>query len=39
MADKDKGIEWLVRQTEEYRSSKNGTEDVVDDLDDMGKLG
>jgi hypothetical protein len=39
MAGKDKDIEWLVKQTQEYRSQKSNTEDVVEELGDMGNLG
>jgi hypothetical protein len=39
MASKDKDIEWLVKRTEEYHSRKSSTEDVVEELEDVGKLG
>jgi hypothetical protein len=39
MASKDKDIEWLVKWNEEYRSCKSNTEDVVEELEDVGKLG
>jgi hypothetical protein len=39
MSTKRKDHEWLHRRTEEYRSSKDDAMGVVDDLDEMGKLG
>jgi hypothetical protein len=39
MVSKDKDIEWLVRWTEEYHSHKSGIEDVVEELEYIGKLG
>jgi hypothetical protein len=39
MATINKDLEWLSRQTEEYRSSKDDVVGVVDDLDEIGKLG
>jgi hypothetical protein len=39
MVGKDKDIEWLVKQTKEYRSWKSGIKDVIEELEDMGKLG
>jgi hypothetical protein len=32
-------LEWLSRQTVEYRSSKDDAMGVVEDLDELGKLG
>jgi hypothetical protein len=32
-------IEWLRKRTEEYRSTRSGMGEVVEDLDEMGKLG
>jgi hypothetical protein len=32
-------IEWLKRRMEEYRSARNGMGEVVEDLDEIGKLG
>jgi hypothetical protein len=32
-------LEWLSRRTVEYRSSKDDDMGMVDDLDDLGKLG
>jgi hypothetical protein len=35
----NKDLEWLSRRTEEYRSSKDDAMGVVEDLDEIGKLG
>jgi hypothetical protein len=35
----NKNLEWLSSWTEEYRSSKDDDIGVVDDLDEIGKLG
>jgi hypothetical protein len=32
-------LEWLSRRTTEYRSSKDNAKGVVEDLDELGKLG
>jgi hypothetical protein len=32
-------LEWLSRRTTEYRSSKDDAMGVVEDLDELGKLG
>jgi hypothetical protein len=32
-------LEWLSRRTVEYRSSKDDAMGVVEDLDELGKLG
>jgi hypothetical protein len=32
-------LEWLSRRTTEYRSSKDNAMGVVEDLDELGKLG
>jgi hypothetical protein len=34
-----RGLEWLSRRTTEYRSSKDDAMGVVEDLDELGKLG
>jgi hypothetical protein len=39
MAMATRDLEWLSRQTAEYRSSKDGAMGVVEDLDELGKLG
>jgi hypothetical protein len=39
MAMINKDLEWLSKRTEEYRSSKNDAMGVVEDLDEIGKLG
>jgi hypothetical protein len=39
MATINKDLEWLSRRTEKYRSSKDDAMGVVEDLDEMGKLG
>jgi hypothetical protein len=35
----NKDIEWLSKRTEEYCSSKDDAMGVVEDLDEIGKLG
>jgi hypothetical protein len=32
-------LEWLSRQTTKYRSSKDDAMGIVEDLDELGKLG
>jgi hypothetical protein len=39
MAMINKDLEWLGRWTEEYRSSMDDAMGVVEDLDELGKLG
>jgi hypothetical protein len=39
MANKEMSLEWLRQGTEEYCSSKNGAHDLVEDLENEGKLG
>jgi hypothetical protein len=39
MATATKDLEWLSRQTAEYRSSTDDAMGVVEDLDESGKLG
>jgi hypothetical protein len=39
MAAATRDLEWLSRQTTEYRSSKNDAMGGVEDLDEVGKLG
>jgi hypothetical protein len=35
----NKDLEWLSRRTEEYHSSKDDAMGIVEDLDEIGKLG
>jgi hypothetical protein len=39
MVSKEDSIAWMQGQTNKYRSKKNGIGEVVEDLDDIGKLG
>jgi hypothetical protein len=39
MAAATRDLEWLSRQTAEYRSSKDDAMGVVEDLDELGNLG
>jgi hypothetical protein len=39
MAMATKDLEWLSRRTVEYRSSMDDAMGVVEDLDELGKLG
>jgi hypothetical protein len=39
MATTTRDLEWLCRWTAEYRSSKDGAMGMVEDLDELGKLG
>jgi hypothetical protein len=39
MMSKERHIEWLQCQTEEYHSGQNGMSDMVDELEREGKLG
>jgi hypothetical protein len=39
MASREKSIEWLVQQMEDYHSLENSMSTVVEDLDGIGKLG
>jgi hypothetical protein len=39
MAVATRDLEWLSRQTAEYRSSKDDAMGVVEDLDELGNLG
>jgi hypothetical protein len=39
MATATRDLEWLSRWTSEYRSSKNYAMGVVEDLDELDKLG
>jgi hypothetical protein len=39
MAMVNKDLEWLSRRTEEYHSSKDDAVGVVEDFDEIGKLG
>jgi hypothetical protein len=39
MAVATRDLEWLSRQTAEYRSSKDDAMGMVEDLDELGKLG
>jgi hypothetical protein len=36
---KDKSITWLQERTTEYRAGKDGISELVEDFDDVGKLG
>lgn len=39
MLNKADGVKWLEKRTEEYRSGKSDMKEVVDDFDEVGKLG
>jgi hypothetical protein len=39
MAGEAGDIDWLVRQADEYHLAKNDIGEMVEDLDDIGKLG
>jgi hypothetical protein len=39
MLNKEDSIRWLQKRTAEYRSVENDIGGVVDDFDEMGKLG
>jgi hypothetical protein len=39
MKNKGDSLEWLRRQMESYRSMQNDIGEVVEDFDNMGKLG
>jgi hypothetical protein len=39
MASATRDLEWLSRRTTEYRSSKDDAKGMVEDLDELGKLG
>jgi hypothetical protein len=39
MVSKEGDIDWLVRRADEYRLAKNDISEVVEDFDDIGKLG
>jgi hypothetical protein len=39
MATTTRDLEWLCRRTAEYHSSKDGAMGMVEDLDELGKLG
>jgi hypothetical protein len=39
MISKESNIEWLARRREEYYSIKNGMGGIVEDFDEVGKLG
>jgi hypothetical protein len=39
MASKEGDIDWLVRRADDYRLAKNDISEVVQDFDDIGKLG
>jgi hypothetical protein len=39
MLNKEENLRWLGWKTEELHSAKNGIRDVVEDFDDMGRLG
>jgi hypothetical protein len=39
MLSKDESLKWLQRRMDEYRSGENDIGGVVEDFNDMGKLG
>jgi hypothetical protein len=39
MVSKEKSMAWLRQHTVEYRSQENSKTEVVEDLDEIGKLG
>jgi hypothetical protein len=39
MLSKEDSLRWLKGRTDKCRSSRNDTGELVDDLDDIGKLG
>jgi hypothetical protein len=39
MISKEKSIAWLQQRTADYRSQENGRSEIVEDLDEIGKLG
>jgi hypothetical protein len=39
MASKEDSITWLQRRMAEYRAGRTGMSKVVEDLDEVGKLG
>jgi hypothetical protein len=39
MLSKEESLKWLGERMEEYRSAKDGIGEVVEDFDDMGKIG
>jgi hypothetical protein len=39
MNSKEERIRWLRRRANEHRSSRNDAKEVVDDFDEVGKLG
>jgi hypothetical protein len=39
MSNKVDGVRWLEKRTEEYCLGRNDTKEVVDDFDEVGKLG
>jgi hypothetical protein len=39
MASKEGELSWLVERMEQYHFAQNGIGEVVEDFDDMGKLG
>jgi translation elongation factor EF-4 len=39
MLSKEEGVRWLEEWTEAYHSGKNDMREVVDDFDEVGKLG
>jgi hypothetical protein len=39
MLSKEECVRWLEKRTEEYRLGKNDMKEVVDDFDEVGKLG
>jgi hypothetical protein len=39
MASREDSLAWLQQHTEEYRTSRTNMSEVVEDLDEVGKLG
>jgi hypothetical protein len=39
MTSREKSIAWLQERTAEYKAMKDGNSELIEDLDDVGKLG
>jgi hypothetical protein len=39
MTSREKSIAWLQERTAEYKAMKDGKSELIEDLDDVGKLG
>jgi hypothetical protein len=39
MTSREKSIAWLQERTTEYKARKDGNRELVEDFDDVGKLG